>query len=259
MIGVTVALFASSACADQGSTGDGSPPLTGITWILDVGSVEALIGTTAPDARATIRFEEDGQTGGSSGCNTFGGTYSAGDDGFIAIEVGSMTEMACEEPLMQLESAYVAALGSVDSSDVAGDRSELTLTGEDIALTFVAERPLPLEGTAWRVDAIATGGDAVSSTSAGSEASLRLEGDRVSGNASCNQLMGAYEIDGDAGGGTIAFSDIATTRKLCSGPVMDQEHAVLSALEAAATYSIEGSTLALADYDGAFLLSLVGS
>lgn len=40
---------------------------------------------------------------------------------------------------------------------------------------------------------------------------------------------------------------------------MDQEHAVLSALEAAATYSIDGSTLVLADDDGTFLLSLVGS
>ncbi|HET6715104.1 MAG TPA: META domain-containing protein [Actinomycetota bacterium] len=227
-----------------------------MTWILETASIEALIGEVVPDAtRVTIRFEPDGSAGGSAGCNSFGGSYSAGDDGSLTIEAGGMTQMACEEPLMQVEAAYVAALGEVASFTVTDDGAGLLLEGTETPLAYLAEQPLPLEGTRWRVDGIAIGGDAVSSTIAGADADLIFKDARVSGTGGCNRLTGGYTTDGDA----LSFAEIAPTMKLCDPAVMDQEAAIIAALEATASSTIEGSTLSLSDADGGFLLSLTGT
>jgi heat shock protein HslJ len=51
----------------------------------------------------------------------------------------SMTAMACDDPLMALESAYLQALQAVSGFQVTG--SGLVLTGGDVALTFVGTGP----------------------------------------------------------------------------------------------------------------------
>jgi heat shock protein HslJ len=248
-----------SACAADESAGDGDgPSIAGITWILELASAEALIDEVVPpEARATIRFEPDGTVGGSSGCNMFGGTYTVGDEGALSIEPGAMTEMACEDPLMRLEAGYVAALAAVDSSELVDEGEGLVLAGAETPLAYTAERPVALEGTRWQVNGIAIGGDAVSSTIAGTEADITLDAGALTGTAGCNRLTGSYSVDGGASEGSISFSDIATTRKLCEPDVMEQERQILAALEAAASYSIEGSTMSLSDDGGSFLLSLV--
>lgn len=131
------------------------------------------------------------------------------------------------------------------------------LSDGETTLTYTAERPVALEGTAWRVDGIAIGGDAVSSTIAGADAGLSLDAGRVSGTTGCNRIMGSYRIDGMASSGPISFSDIAATKKLCESDVAEQERSILDALETATSYSIEGSTMSLTDADEAFLMSLV--
>ena len=166
--------------------------------------------------------------------------------------------MACEEPLLRLETTYIAALAEVGSSQVVDEGAGLVLAGGETTLTYTAERPVALEGTAWRVDAIGIGGDAVSSTIAGAAADLLFEAGQVSGSTGCNRLMGSYTVEGSGPVGSISFADIATTMKLCEPDVAEQERVILMALDTAAGYSIEGSTMSLADAGGAFLMSLVG-
>ena len=131
-------------------------------------------------AVVSARFGDDGTVSGSAGCNSFGGSYAVTGDAGLSIEPGAMTQMACDEPLMQLEAAYVAALGEVRSFEVIDEDATLLLTGGETPLSYVAERQLPLEGTAWAIDGIATGDDAVSSTIAGSEANLTFVAGAVS-------------------------------------------------------------------------------
>lgn len=232
--------------------------LTGVTWILEAGSAEALIGEVVPDtAVVSARFGDDGTVSGSAGCNIFGGSYSVADDGGLSIEPGAMTQMVCEEPLMQLEAAYVAALDEVRSFDVIDEGGGLLLTGGQTPLSYVAERQLPLEGTAWAIDGIAMGDDAVTSTIAGSQADLTFDAGAVSGSTGCNRLTGAYSVD--AAAGSISFSSIATTRQGCEPEVAAQEQAILAALDEGASYTIDGSTMTLVDDGGSFLLSLDGS
>ena len=158
---------------------------------------------------------------------------------------------------MQLEAAYVAALGEVRSFEVIGEGDGLLLTGGQTPLSYVAERQTPLEGTAWVIDGIAIGDDAVSSTIAW-----------VGGRALVRRRPGVGQhrlqpVDGllrhvDATEGSISFAPIATTKRLCEPDVAAQEQAILAALDAAASYSIEGSTMTLSDAAGSFLLSLAG-
>lgn len=242
-----------TSCADNEPSGSGSGgQLEGITWIMDRSSVEILEEEAPAKARATIRFD-DGEIGGSAFCNLYGGTYEAGGDA-LRIEPGSMTMMGCEEPLMSMDSAFIGFLGSVISYQVDG--ASLTLDGSDLRLTFSAEQPEPLVGTTWRVDGLVEGGT-VSSTIAGTEPSLLLDPDgTVAGDASCNRFSGTYTLDGDR----LSFSGLATTKMACpESGVMEQEAAILLALEATASFEIEGERLSLLEADEELVLTLVAA
>jgi hypothetical protein len=92
-----------------------------------------------------------------------------------------LTAMACKQPLMDLESAYIAALGDVTGYQVTGDQTGLVLTGGTAALTFTpqpAEAALSLEQTDWTLTTIATpASQAVSSTIAGTKVTALFDGD----------------------------------------------------------------------------------
>ena len=238
-------------CADEAPSGRGGD-LEAITWILDGASIGELVDGAPADARVTVRFD-DGEVGGTAACNHYGGTYQLGEDGAIAISVGSMTEMACEEPLMALEAAFMTALGRVAAFRVAGD--DLVLEGDGLTLGFSAEQPLPLEGTAWRLDGIGSGTDVVSSTLTGTEVTATFDSGQVAGSGGCNAYTGSYTTDGEA----ITVSEVASTLMGCAPDVSDQEESFFDALGRAASFQIQGSTLTLLDDQGGFLLWFVAA
>lgn len=248
IVAMSLATVVLAACADE--PGGPQREVEGVTWILDASSVAALEPDAPGDARATLRLEA-GEAGGTAACNLYGGTYEIRDDGAVSIRVEGMTEMACDEPVMALESAFVDALGRVSSYRF--DAEDLVLEGGP-TLRFSAERALPLEGTAWRLDGIGDDGDTVSSVLVGTEvtATFDTEG-KVAGNAGCNGFGASYTVDGDA----IQIGEIASTAMGCASDVMSQEAAFLDALSRAATFRIEASTLTLHDAAGGFLLSFV--
>jgi heat shock protein HslJ len=139
------------------------------------------------------------------------------------------------------------------------DGQELTLTGDDVRLAFDAEpppEPLPLVGTLWGLQALATGSDAVTSPVVGTVVTLELQDDGTAmGSGGCNQFNTSYETDGD----TISFSPIAGTLMECEPDVSDLEAVYLAALDSAATFEIVGDDLTLSDSDGAFLMSFRGA
>jgi heat shock protein HslJ len=112
--------------------------LQGVDWVLDSASAGSLVTHVPKDAVVDLRFQ-DGQAQGSSSCNTYGGSYDAKDDGSLSFGALRMTAMACEQPLMALESAYTTALGSVSGFQVTG--TGLVLTGGTVALTFTSSSP----------------------------------------------------------------------------------------------------------------------
>lgn len=256
---LALAVLALQACANDGAGGSddaGTDPdaLVGVVWRLDDPSIAALAGGVPDPAAVSLEFA-DGRVSGRSACNSYFGDYTADDDGSLSVGALGGTEMACEEPLMTLESAYLAALADVTGFSI--DAGALTLRGA-VPLTFFEEvppAPLPLVGTNWSLDSIYSG-DAVSSTIAGSEATMTLmEDGSVAGAAGCNRFHGTYTTDGDR----LSFSELASTKMLCPDDIMNQERIFLEAMNAVEGFSIEGSSLTVTDAAGAPLLGFVGA
>ena len=66
---------------------------------------------------------------------------------------------------------------------------------------------------------------------------------RISGLAACNRYFGRIGVDA----GSIAISEIGSTRMACAPPVMEQERRFLAALQAAASWERRGDVLLLFD------------
>ena len=249
-----VLLLAASSCGG-GDPGTDPDRLAGITWVLDAASTGSLLDEPPAGARVDIRFD-DGELRGTSGCNQYGGSYEAGGDGTISFGAMMMTEMACDEPRMALESAYIEALGAVTGFQVTDNG--LLLTGGTVALTYTEEVPmdaLPLEGTAWTLDTIASGTDAVSSVLNGTTSTLSLADGQAGGSAGCNTFSGAYELDGTS----LTFGPLASTLMACAEEVMAQEATIFEALGSVASWSVEENRLSLLDADAHLLLGYTGA
>lgn len=218
--------------------------LVAVTWLL-----EDLDGTAPVDGHAaSVHFAEDGAVHGSGGCNRFSGTYEI-SDGTLTIGELPTTMMACSDDVMAVESAFLTALAG--ASGFAVDGETMTLTDEaGVTLGTFSAQSQELAGSQWAVTAYNDGTTAVVSLIEGTEANLSFADDgTLSGTAGCNQVIGSYT----AGDGTITFDPLATTQMACPTPegVMEQEAAIVAALESAATYSIEGDVLEMRTADDA--------
>jgi putative lipoprotein len=90
----------------------------------------------AGDAVVDLSFQPDQQIGGHAGCNSFGGKYETQGRALSFSEMIS-TMMACaDDALNAQESAYLQALGSVASYDLAGDTLTLKDAGGVAVLVF---------------------------------------------------------------------------------------------------------------------------
>ena len=248
------------ACANTGDgagTGQDADPsdLTGVVWVLDDASVAGLVQDVPSTAQVTIAFEE-GQAHGTAACNSYGGAYQAGDDGSISFDAFAVTQMACDQPLMTLESAYLEELGGVTSFEVEAE-GNLQLSNGPATLSFSREaspEPVPLVGTTWTLTSVAAG-DTVMSVVSGTEITAEFADDEtVSGSAGCNRFSGTYS----AAGAELSFSALATTKMACAGYVMAQERVFLDAMSDVSSFVIDGEQLTLSDGSGGALLGFDG-
>ncbi|MBK9125005.1 MAG: META domain-containing protein [Chloroflexi bacterium] len=205
-----------------------APSLSDTAWTLVSIDGQAVLDGT----EITLTFDEDGRAGGSAGCNSYGGEYTLDGD---SLTFGSLfsTMMACEESIMQQESAYLAALQSATGVEWANGQLVITY-GEGQELVFASA--LSLEGAEWTL--VSIDGAALVD---GTEITLVFDGEGVSGSAGCNRYSGSYTVDGD----TLSFGPFVTTRMACTEAIMAQERAFLTALEAATAYRIADGQLVI--------------
>ncbi len=187
---------------------------------------------------------------GNSTCNSFSGSYTASGAGLTIGELVS-TMMACADPiLMQQESDYVNALSTTRGFTLAGDQLTLSYDGGELRFTRqvpVADRPL--EGR-WQLTTFATG-ETASSLLAGTEINAELAGGKISGKGGCNSYFGSYTTSG----ASITISQVGSTKMACSGEIMAQENAFLSALAATTGYSVAGDQLTLSQPGGQLIFT----
>ncbi|MFD5873822.1 META domain-containing protein [Streptomyces sp. NPDC060322] len=251
-----LALLALAACgtesgsgAGSGDSGDGSgtvrpeAPVTGVHW--NVSSLTVGGRKTAAPEGAHVRIDSRGKATGNLGCNRF--TADVRVEG-SAMTVGrsTSTDMACEKDVQRFETAMARAFSGELQAAVAGRSDEKTLTlttpeGDSMALT--SEPPAPLTGTAWKVTGLVSG-STVASLPAGTEDKAHLtfgKDGSVEGSLGCNSFHGRATVSGS----TLTFGPLASTRKMCPGPEMELERALLGVLEGRATYTIDHRSLSI--------------
>jgi heat shock protein HslJ len=202
--------------------------------------------TLADGAVLRISFD-DGRISVSGGCNGMGGDVTFEGD---AMTVGPMmsTQMACDQPLMDQDSAVQAFLTAGTTVSVDGDTLVLTgtLTGSEATITLldreVADPDRPLADTAWTVTGVISS-DAISSGWGSAVATLTIVDGQAQVNTGCNTGFATVTVDEAAG--TITFGPLALTKRMCDDDAMRLEQEVSRVLTGTATYSIEAGSLTL--------------
>ncbi|MFA9444224.1 META domain-containing protein [Egicoccus sp. AB-alg6-2] len=245
---LAVLLLTLGGCSDPPpapSTAD-RDELTGSTWLLTEGEGPAGSVLVADGARVTLRFDEaSDQLGGVSGCNHYGAEVALDGD---AIEVGGLggTEMACEQPLMEVERRYLDALAGVDTVTVEGD--VLTLTGPDARLLYDREPDAPTEallGTTWRLESVVHGeGDAAAVSQAGDPAELRLGQGTLELQTSCVRVAAEWVEQGAEFRITSSSYEYADEDAVCLHDDPEQQR-ILEVFDGAFTAEVDGDLLTL--------------
>ncbi len=222
------------------------------------------------DTTITLTFGADGKVNGNAGCNVFNGSYAV--DG-VGLQFGAgfaTTKMACPPPVMDQEQEFLAALAAATTYErngnvliiYYGDGSQ-SLAFQMVGTSDTSEErgtmsepnENALAGTAWKLTALVADGtttdvvtlDGVPARKAG--LAFREDG-RASGSGGCNVINAGYTVEGE----TITFGPVMSTMMACPDPLMKQEFAFTKALEAAASFTIDGDTLTISSADGATAL-----
>jgi heat shock protein HslJ len=212
--------------------------LDGTGWVLS-----SLPRTTlVADPGVTIRFAE-GRAYGSDGCNRYSTTYAANGASLSFGPNMAATQMACPPGVTAIADAFGGALADARSARIRDGKLELLGARDAMLATFAPQRE-GLAGTSWNVTAYNNGRQAVTSVLTGTRLTMEFSADgKVAGSAGCNRFTGSYAFEGRK----LAFSGIASTRRMCVQPegIMEQEQQFLKALETVTDARFEGDRLEL--------------
>lgn len=232
-----------------------------------------------PNSEVTAQFQ-DGKISGTDGCNQYTGAYKTAEK-VLTIKLGASTLMACDAKIMAQAKDYAAALTSSATYQITGKQLQVTGGAGKVVLTYTALTPAPaagltpgltptvittrtvtitlattttlkLEGVSWKAVSLADNKGAAQPLQPGAEITALFQGGRIIGSAGCNNYSAPYKLSGT----TLTISPaVATTRKACLQPVMQQETAYLTALVKAVAYKIEGDKLELRNASGGIIAS----
>lgn len=148
------ATLASLPTADPARAGGPPPPaaapgkgdaVSGRIWIVSTLGVQD--PPVLPDTELTLQLMAGGASG-SAGCNTFAGSYVAGD-GRLRIDRLAISQMMCAAPegVMAQESAYLGVLGSATGYRIESGQL-LLLAPDGAVLARFVEAGSAVPGTA---------------------------------------------------------------------------------------------------------------
>jgi len=136
MSAFVLAVLMLSAC---GSSTPAAATLEGTHWkLVSYGSPSSPTPAVA-DTEATLLFDQQqGQVSGKAGCNGFSGDYKQADGQLMLGQLTS-TLMACSDPLMQQESAVLAALNGTVKYELEKDTLNIYSADGQSLLTFARQ------------------------------------------------------------------------------------------------------------------------
>ncbi|MGB5687558.1 MAG: META domain-containing protein [Candidatus Electrothrix sp.] len=232
--------------------GQGGTPtvLDNTSWVL-----ERLHGQPVIQGhRLTLNFEKN-KINGSTGCNSYSGSYTGKDDGAWHMEEISTTEMACSpSQVMVQEEQFFNTLKTAAAYEIINEKLTLKNGAGQTLAVFIA--PVQgLQGTSWLVTAYNNDAD-LTSILPGSTVTVTFGTDsRVSGSAGCNRYFGTYTST--VAQRNINIAQVGRTTMLCQpADAMVQEGNFITALKAATSYQIAGQHLTLSKADGSLAVTL---
>ncbi len=140
---LVVATTLGSCCSCRKATKNHAP-LKATEWKLEQIGSSSVASLLKENATPTLILAEDGTMGGNGGCNTFGGSFRITPSeapahkntmGGITFSNVFSTKRYCLND--EVEMAYFAALGTIDSYTIEGNKLFLFSSGE-LKLVFVA-------------------------------------------------------------------------------------------------------------------------
>ncbi|PLW71206.1 META domain-containing protein [Streptomyces sp. SCUT-3] len=254
-----------TACGTQtvDGTGAGSGAVkndvavTGVRWVPESVTVDGKKYPLPPDADAHVEFEPGraegpgGKSGGSAGCNSLGADVEVEGDTVTVSDV-AMTEKGCAEDVQRFEERFAEVFTGALTAELSGKGETLVLTKDNgDSITFGPEPPgpqEPLEGTEWVVTGLVDGGTAKSlPAEVEGKAHFTIgEDGRAGGSLGCNGFSTEAAVKGDR----IEFGEIASSRRMCPGPVMKTENELREILSGKVTHDREDGTLTLTTDSG---------
>ncbi len=222
--------------------------LRNTTWTL-VGSPLAAEGVEV------VMAFGDGTVSGFSGCNRFSGSYRLTVD---TLEFGPLatTRMACPPDAMRMEDDVLGRLAQVVTAAIEPAELHLFDAQGALLLRFGTQLSDGLGGD-WLVTSIHyPERQAIISTRG--MVNVTFGPNQVSGHGGCNRFHGPVTVVETA----MSIGPLVATGEFCesdadAGPtIMEQEQALIRALEASVGYRIEGRKLTLWRGDGGIALTL---
>jgi heat shock protein HslJ len=177
---------------------------------------------------------DGGESGGTVGCNSIGVDVDVQGD-TVKVSDLAMTLIGCPGAVGEFEEKFVNVFDNDLKARVEGSPGARTLTltsPRDGTITLREQKPPALKGTRW---------------SLGENAHLTItKNNTVSGSLGCNTFNGRATVKD----GTIEFGRLATTRMMCSGPVMKSERELAGILSGKVSYQQEHDSLKITKAPG---------
>lgn len=204
-----------------------------------------------PGTYVTINFNAaDDQVNGSAGCNNYFTSYTADDDGNLAINgpIGT-SRMACETGMEQ-ETLYLGALETVAGYNLT-ESGELLLdydSGTAYAEQLIYIPETPLVDTVWILTAYGNPGDLTPSKTGVVSTAIFSANGTLTGDTGCNDYVANYTLQGNL----ITIGLGSTTLAECALG-MEQQRAFVTSLDAAQSYRLGINVLEITSADGSVL------
>jgi heat shock protein HslJ len=195
----------------------------------------------------TAKFS-DGKIVGSTGVNRFTATYKLEPNRRITITMGETAKGAGTQEQMLNEQQFLGALASAKS--YAADEKALTLfSGTGLAVaSFEANVALPLTGTTWKMLSFSNGKGGMSQPDGSSAVTVVFKSDgTLSGSAGLAGYHGKYTTSGS----TLKLTSPLVSQEAGGPNLAVQDSSFLTALQKAASFTIEGNNLIIKDAAGA--------
>lgn len=226
-----------AACGRPAAPAGGTSPSYDGTWQLADGSGPGGPVPIVHGHRITLDIAGEA-IGGTAACNGYGGDARIAGDTFTVAGGVAVTDMACADPVMESEAAYLEALSGAIA--IARERDTLSLSGPRIELRFrlvPAPPTAELVETDWQLESLLTGAGGTVTSAAPARLFLAAGGG-VSGSTGCRRFDGRWIERGDE----ILFTELAAEGD-CEPRLRDQDAHVLSVLGDGFRATIDGRTL----------------